>query len=259
MCNPPFYDSFSALEAATAAKKAPPNSACTGSETEMVYQGGEVAFVGRILEESLVLLTRVEWYSSLFGLRSSVDVFIGMLKEKGIQNYTATEMQSGKTKRWAVAWSFGNRRPVVQGLQGCYPHGVKGEVEFTVRRKGIEEMVQSLLKDGGLQLTTLKSQPMVWYGEVPEDTWSRAARRKKARRAAGMDMDQQLVADKGNCEEGREYPSTYNEHGEEMFNGMGFIIEIVEDKMRVIWKRGDDGKLFESFAGMVKRKLTVDV
>ncbi|KAI5809225.1 DUF890 domain protein [Pyronema omphalodes] len=242
MCNPPFYDSFTALEAATAAKKAPPNSACTGSETEMVYEGGEVAFVGRILEESLVLRTRVKWYSSLFGLRSSVDVFIGMLKERGIGNYTATEMQSGKTKRWAVAWSFG------------------GEVEFTVSRKGIEKMVESLLKDGGLQLTTLKSRPMVWYGEVPEDTWSRAARRKKAReRTAGMDMDQQSVADKDSGEKGRKYPSTDNEHGEEVFSGMGFMIEIVEDKMRIIWKRGDDGKLFESFAGMVKRKLTVDV
>ncbi|CCX16689.1 Similar to Putative methyltransferase-like protein C27D7.08c; acc. no. O42662 [Pyronema omphalodes CBS 100304] len=260
MCNPPFYGSFAALEAATAAKTAPPNSACTGSETEMVYEGGEVAFVGRILEESLALRTRVKWYSSLFGLRSSVDIFIGMLKEKGIENYTATEMHLGKTKRWAVAWSFGDRRPVVPGLQGCYPHGIRGEVEFTVKNEGQEEMVQSLLKDGGFLLTTLKSRPRVWYGEVREDTWSRAARRKKARdRAAGMDMDQQFITDKkGNGEEVCEYPSTYNENGEEVFVGMGFTIEVVEDKMKIIWRRGD-GKLFESFAGMVKRKLTVDV
>ena len=112
MCNPPFYPSHASLLESAAAKSRPPNSACTGAEVEMVTPGGEVAFFTRMIEESCILKEKVQWYTSMFGKISSVGTIVDKLKEHGISNWAVTEfVQGGKTKRWAVGWSWGSRRP----------------------------------------------------------------------------------------------------------------------------------------------------
>ena len=99
------------LESA-AAKSRPPNSACTGAKVEMVTPGGEVAFVTRMVNESLKLEERVQWYSSMLGKLSSLSSIIEVLKEKGCTNWAVTEFVQGqRTRRWAVAWSWENLRP----------------------------------------------------------------------------------------------------------------------------------------------------
>ena len=54
MCNPPFFGSMS--EASQN-----PNTACGGTRDEMVYPGGELAFVMRMVEDSVRLGARVHW------------------------------------------------------------------------------------------------------------------------------------------------------------------------------------------------------
>jgi 23S rRNA (adenine1618-N6)-methyltransferase len=59
----------------------------------------------------------VQWYSSMFGKLSSATGLITVLQEKGITNYAVTCLQAGNvTKRWGVAWSFGDLRPDDVGL-----------------------------------------------------------------------------------------------------------------------------------------------
>lgn len=78
----------------------------------MVTEGGEIAFVYRMIEESLHLRERVVWYSSMLGKLSSVSVIVEKLMEHGNNNYAVTEfVQGSKTKRWAVAWSWTDLRP----------------------------------------------------------------------------------------------------------------------------------------------------
>jgi 23S rRNA (adenine1618-N6)-methyltransferase len=78
----------------------------------MVTEGGEIAFVYRMIEESLRLRERVVWYSSMLGKLSSVSVIVEKLMEHGNNNYAVTEfVQGSKTKRWAVAWSWTDLRP----------------------------------------------------------------------------------------------------------------------------------------------------
>lgn len=77
----------------------------------MITPGGEVAFVTRMIEESLKLGTRVKWYTSMLGKLSSVSVLVEKLRAHRCHNYAMTALVQGKTKRWAIAWSWGDLRP----------------------------------------------------------------------------------------------------------------------------------------------------
>lgn len=77
----------------------------------MVTPGGEVAFVTRMIEESMQLRTQVQWYTSMLGKFSSVTVLVETLMTNNNHNYAVTELVQGKTKRWALAWSWGDRHP----------------------------------------------------------------------------------------------------------------------------------------------------
>lgn len=119
MCNPPFYESRTDMLISAAAKQRPPFTACTGSENEMVTAGGEVAFVSRIIDESLVLKDRVQWYTSMLGKFSSVGVIVQKLKDHNIDNYAVTEfVQGSKTRRWAIGWSYDDLRPSMSVARG---------------------------------------------------------------------------------------------------------------------------------------------
>ena len=78
----------------------------------MVTAGGEVAFVTRMIQESDVLKNRVQWYSSMLGKLSSVSEVIEQLNKRGVENWAVTEFVQGtRTRRWGVAWSWGDMRP----------------------------------------------------------------------------------------------------------------------------------------------------
>lgn len=119
MCNPPFYESKEDLLNSAAAKQRPPFTACTGSEGEMVTPGGEVKFVSRMIDESLILQDRVQWYTSMLGKFESVAIIVQKLKEKGLDNYAVTEfIQGRRTRRWGIAWSFDDLRPSITIARG---------------------------------------------------------------------------------------------------------------------------------------------
>ncbi|KDN42205.1 hypothetical protein K437DRAFT_295422 [Tilletiaria anomala UBC 951] len=125
MCNPPFYGSLAEMRESASFKMAGPSAACTGSEQEMLTPGGEAAFVGKMIEESIKLhrmrqtvvavetnksmgawTCRRTWYTSMLGLRKSVTEVVQKLKVHKIDNYLVTELLQGETKRWVIAWSF---------------------------------------------------------------------------------------------------------------------------------------------------------
>ena len=78
----------------------------------MVTPGGEVQFVNRMIDESRSLTHRCQWYTSMLGKLGSVGEVVKRLKIAKVTNWAVTEfVQGGKTRRWAVAWSYGTRRP----------------------------------------------------------------------------------------------------------------------------------------------------
>ncbi|CAZ80176.1 unnamed protein product [Tuber melanosporum] len=220
MCNPPFYASIDDMLDSARQKDLPPSSACTGTTTEMVCPGGETSFVALMLNQSLqfcsILGFKNTWYTSMLGKRSSVESLVPEIKLH-TQNYAITEFKQGSTRRWGVAWSFGDRRPCLAAaryessqLRGLMPFPT--EFEFDAAGDVIS----------------------VGWGTVKGNVWSRAARRAKAR---GLEME---GVSKGIV--------------------LGFRVGVKEKedqsvKVRIRWTRGTDSVLFESFCGMIKRKI----
>lgn len=78
----------------------------------MVTEGGEVAFVQQMIEDSCKLGTLCQWYTSMLGKLSSVHTVLDTLKAADVRNWAVKEFVQGtKTRRWAVAWSFQSARP----------------------------------------------------------------------------------------------------------------------------------------------------
>lgn len=114
MCNPPFFANLADMSASLKGegKSWKPNAVCTGAEIEMVCLDGDLGFVTRIVNESLNLREKVQWYTSMLGKLNSAKSIITLLKKNGVTNWAVGVIDTGSsTKRWIVAWSFGDLRP----------------------------------------------------------------------------------------------------------------------------------------------------
>ncbi|KAL1741993.1 hypothetical protein HDZ31DRAFT_44238 [Schizophyllum fasciatum] len=229
MCNPPFYASAEEIAACAAGKAEPavgarrakgvgkarakpgsrqstPGSrqstpgptaaelptALAGAPVEMVTQGGEVAFVARMVAESVQYGTRCRWYTSMLGKLSSV--------AEVIDNYAVTEFVQGQTRRWAVGWSFtATRLPdslariSSQALQSVLPPrnemsqplpsptqpGTSWRIRVgTVVRQICEALPGVIVREDSATPT--------FTIQATANTWSRAARRKAQREGGGV-------------------------------------------------------------------------
>ncbi|EXF83878.1 hypothetical protein CFIO01_03901 [Colletotrichum fioriniae PJ7] len=254
MTNPPFYTSEDDLLNSAKQKSRPPLTACTGAPVEMVTDGGEVKFVSRILEESLILRERVQWYTSMFGKQSSLEGFIAILKEKSVDNYAVTEfLQGNKTRRWAVAWSFGTMRPSEEAARGMkaavwkklLPPSVESEIAafpLDTEIGKLQDKIQELMSSLELVSWEWDCEKLVGIGRARENVWSRAWRRKKMR-------------------EEREGKTAVEESPNS--EGCKFGFEIALDvgregtNLRCRWREGHDQALFDSFGGFLKTRVTL--
>ncbi|KZF23351.1 DUF890 domain protein [Xylona heveae TC161] len=248
MCNPPFYESKDDMISSAEKKHQAPFSACTGAEAEMVTPGGEVAFVSRMIEESERLQGRVQWYSTMLGKLSSVSVVIEKLKAVGITNWAVTDfLQGSKTRRWGVAWSYGDIRPkteIARGTTSLQKHFLPfpSEYSFSVPEESFTVICEKLC--GAMESIKLSwkwdASTCTGLGFTRENVWSRASRRKgrveDEAKPSLQPLDRDVI--------------------------LGFKLLVTQKKdsnevdVHVRWVRGNDVVLFESFCGMVKRKIT---
>ncbi|KAK3651077.1 hypothetical protein LTR56_005841 [Elasticomyces elasticus] len=252
MTNPPFYSSGQDMLDSYTGKQAPPSAVCTGAENEMICDGGDVGFVTRILEESLVVRERVQWYTAMVGKMSSLQSVIALLKGHGVENFAVCALQAGfRTKRWAVGWSFGDARARVDVARcGELVVGVLPVASAqTVRAGGVTREVLGRKVDevvGGLGVRWIwRGEEGVGVMEAEGDVWSRAARRRKMFRKNA----EVAVAKKSEVEmEG-------SSEEEEEVVGLAVKITCGDGEVDVRWLRGRDYVLFESFCGLMKRSL----
>lgn len=253
MTNPPFYASEADMLKSAAKKARPPHSACTGAPVEMVCDGGEVAFVSRILDESLLLRERVQWYTAMFGLVTSLESMVAKLRERAVDNYAVTEFVQGKkTRRWALAWSFGPMRPsqdVCRGMQATpwrkiLPPVVEAEIVTFAVDDGVGKKADDLAElVGGLELISWAwdREFLRGVGRARENVWARAWRRKRKR--GGAEGDAGAPAKPAGSE----------------VCVFGFSLSITVKTTEAVvscrWREGHDEPIFTSFCGFVKTRL----
>lgn len=253
MTNPPFYASETEMLRSAAKKSRPPHSACTGAPVEMVCAGGEVVFVSRILDESLALRGRVRWYTAMLGLASSLEALVERLRERAVDNYAVAEfVQGSKTRRWAVAWSFGAERPrqdVCRGMKATpwrrvLPPVVETDVLAFPIGDGVGDKADALAGLlAGLELISWSwdREALLGVGRARENVWSRAWRRKRKREdAEGGSVSSARPVDSEVCV-------------------FGFSVFIKVNKTEAVvgcrWREGHDESIYTSFCGFVKTRL----
>ncbi|KAI1437902.1 hypothetical protein GGR50DRAFT_685573 [Xylaria sp. CBS 124048] len=268
MVNPPFYASDTELLDLAKRKSQPPHSACTGAPVEMICDGGEVGFVKRIINESLTLRDKVQWYTAMLGKQSSLEVLVDILKQHGITNFAVTTfIQGSKTRRWAIGWSFCTRRPSLSASRGtCGSFAAKRILPpvtaFTFYGPpnistdvipSLKKILCDIMESMSLRSWSWDEQRLRGVGFSNGNVWSRAYRRRK--------VDENVIPK----QETTILPPDFTA----CVFGFSISISITlgdADKPRgntaiiIRWLQGDDYSLFESFSGVIIRRcLRTDV
>lgn len=254
MMNPPFYESKDDMLSSAQSKVRPPHSACTGAPVEMVCEGGEIAHISRMLEESLVLKEEVQWYTSMLGKASSVETLVDKLKANGIDNYAITEfIQGNKTRRWALGWSFGPMRPAehvarvkTSGWKKVSPPVLAIEVLSLHPWRSIDHAItriNEVMRSLELLSWNWDTDARKGTGRTRENVWSRASRRKKMRDQSTSFSVLSSAAPGSDPVQCR----------------LGFDVAVEmgvsTTTVTVHWREGHDAVMFESLAGFLQGKL----
>ncbi|KAI0817027.1 hypothetical protein GGR55DRAFT_578 [Xylaria sp. FL0064] len=267
MVNPPFYSSDAELQELAAQKSQPPHSACTGAPVEMVCEGGEVRFVERIINESLLLRDKVQWYTAMLGKQSSTEILIGTLKKHKINNFAVTTfIQGSKTRRWALGWSFLARRPSLGAARGCgsfipknmLPPATEIFIYASSASTTGTDFIQFLKKAicdtiGALDLRSWNwdDQRLRGVGFADGNVWSRAYRRRRA--GKGVAVEQQVSAVSRLDVEDCAFGFSVSIRSENVDKSGGSSPAVI-----LCWLQGEDESLFESFLGVIRRCLRTE-
>ena len=114
MCNPPFHESeeaalkgnFRKTKNLNSSKKKPTNFNFSGQNNELWCEGGEIAFVSKMIEESTLFQSNVLWFTCLISKKENLPKLNSLLKKvKAIEVKTIDMAQGQKISRF-LAWTF---------------------------------------------------------------------------------------------------------------------------------------------------------
>lgn len=112
MCNPPFHASAAEAQAGSQRKwrglgKQPAHSLNFGGQSnELVYAGGEAAFLTSMIHESKQFAHQCLWFTTLVSKASNLPLVYRALKRVQAVHVTTVEMAQGQKQSRFVAWSF---------------------------------------------------------------------------------------------------------------------------------------------------------
>lgn len=113
LCNPPFHASANEAAAASQRKKSglishqdKPSLNFGGQPHELIYAGGEEAFVCNMVHESKAFAKQVGWFSSLVSKEATLPAVYQALRDVGASNVQTIPMAQGQKKSRFVAWAY---------------------------------------------------------------------------------------------------------------------------------------------------------
>ncbi len=112
MCNPPFHASVAEAQAGTQRKwrglgrggRSTLNFG--GQSNELIYDGGEAAFVTAMMKESKQFASQCQWFTTLVSKASTLPSVYHTLQKVGAQKVKTMDMQQGQKQSRIVAWTF---------------------------------------------------------------------------------------------------------------------------------------------------------
>lgn len=200
----------------------------------MITEGGELGFISRMIKESVGLGRRIRWYTSLVGLKKTIQPLVRLLKESGISNYVVTTFIQGDTTRWGIAWSFYANRPTSAKVLQAWLPKFTFEAELPQDKTHVNSLVKEILQDLDIDHTLDVTEDEILYEcSVNTNTWSRAARRQRKR---------------------QKLEETHT------LDPFKFTLEISQDApsisyLHIAWNRGGDRAMFESFWFHLKKRV----
>ncbi len=115
VCNPPFHSSAHEANVAAERKinnlgksKGDPVRNFGGQKNELWTPGGEEAFIGRMIQESMKLKKRIFWFTSLVSKKDTLIEITKTLKALNATDMKLVEMAQGQKVSRIVAWTFLN-------------------------------------------------------------------------------------------------------------------------------------------------------
>ena len=114
ICNPPFHESAEvALQGSQRKvnnlnKKAhgEPVLNFGGQATELWTAGGEIGFIGRMIQESVTFQKQVGWFTVLVSKSTHLSYFQSQLEKVGAKSQRIIDMGQGNKRSRILAWSF---------------------------------------------------------------------------------------------------------------------------------------------------------
>lgn len=114
MCNPPFHDSEeSALKGNLRktknlknSKVHKPNLNFSGQEAELWCEGGEIAFISKMIEESVLYSSQILWFSCLVSKKENLFKLESLLKKVNALEVKTIDMSQGQKVSRILAWTF---------------------------------------------------------------------------------------------------------------------------------------------------------
>jgi len=113
-CNPPFHSSSEEAEKGTQRKlknltgKTPQKNTLNfaGISNELIYEGGEAAFIHKMIRESKQFAENVFWFSTLVSKQGNLKGIYKLLNEMEIVQIKTIPMGTGNKSTRIIAWSY---------------------------------------------------------------------------------------------------------------------------------------------------------
>lgn len=114
MCNPPFHDSEeSAMKGNIRktknlhqSKKSKPLLNFSGQQSELWCEGGELAFITKMIHESALFSTQVFWFTCLVSKKDNLNKLTNLLKKVKAVEVKTIDMAQGQKISRILAWTF---------------------------------------------------------------------------------------------------------------------------------------------------------
>lgn len=111
LCNPPFFHSAEQAQLQNQRKwknlgKKNEQRNFGGQSNELWCPGGEAAFIGRMIQESVAFASQVGWFTTLVSRENNLDAIYKQLKAVRAKQVQTIEMAQGQKKSRFVAWRY---------------------------------------------------------------------------------------------------------------------------------------------------------